>query len=57
MNGAYDKATQLIKDNIDSLHNLAEALLERETLDGEEVERIMEGEKKLEGDEGEAPSS
>ncbi len=54
--GAYDKATQLIKDNIDTLHNLAEALLERETLDSEEIEKIMEG-KKPEGDEGEALSS
>ncbi len=54
VNGAYDKATQLIKDNIDTLHKLAEALLERETLDGEEIEKIMEGEKKLEGDGGEA---
>jgi cell division protease FtsH len=54
VNGAYDQASQLIRDNIDTLHSLAEALLERETLDGEEIDKIMKGEKKVEGDEGEA---
>jgi cell division protease FtsH len=54
VNNAYDKASQLIRDNIDVLHNLAKALLERETLDGEEIDKIMEGEKKVEGEEGEA---
>jgi cell division protease FtsH len=48
VNAAYEKASQLIRDNIDTLHNLAQALLERETLDGEEIDKIMEGEKKLE---------
>jgi len=57
VNGAYEKASQLIRDNVDTLHTLAEALLERETLDGEDIEKIMEGEKKPEGDEGEAASS
>ena len=54
VNTAYEKASQLIRDNIDILHSLAQALLERETLDGEEIDKIMEAEKKLEGDEGEA---
>ncbi|MBN1830969.1 MAG: ATP-dependent zinc metalloprotease FtsH [Deltaproteobacteria bacterium] len=50
VHGAYEKASQLIRDNIDRLHNLAEALLERETLDGEEIDKIMEGKKRPEGD-------
>ena len=55
--GAYEKASQLIRDNIDTLHNLAKALLERETLDGEDIDKIMEGVKKPEGDEVRAVSS
>jgi cell division protease FtsH len=55
--GAYEKASQLIKDHIDTLHNLAEALLERETLDAEDIDKIMEGAKKPEGDEVGAVSS
>ena len=33
------------KGNIKSLHSLAEALLEREILDSDEIEAIMRGEK------------
>ncbi len=33
----------LLKKNIDKLHRLAEALLEREILDGEEIELLMNG--------------
>ncbi len=57
VSGAYEKASQLIRDNIDTLHNLAEALLERETLDGEDIDKIMEGGKKPEGEEVGAVSS
>ncbi|MFH0844455.1 MAG: ATP-dependent zinc metalloprotease FtsH [Pseudomonadota bacterium] len=39
--GAYQKANHLIKDNLDTLHNLANALLEQETLDSKAIERIM----------------
>jgi cell division protease FtsH len=55
--GAYEKASQLIRDNIETLHNLAEALLERETLDAEDIDKIMEEAKKPEEDEVEAQSS
>ncbi|MGW8320280.1 MAG: ATP-dependent zinc metalloprotease FtsH [Thermodesulfobacteriota bacterium] len=41
--GMEDLATKLLKSNIDSLHELAEALLEHETLDKGEVDRILEG--------------
>lgn len=40
---AYSKAEQLLKDNINILHRVAEALLERETLDGKEFEEIFLG--------------
>jgi cell division protease FtsH len=55
--GAYEKASQLIRDNIETLHSLAEALLERETLDAEDIDKIMEEAKKPEEDEVEAQSS
>jgi cell division protease FtsH len=37
----YQKTHKLIKDNLDTLGNLAKALLERETLDGHEIEKII----------------
>ncbi len=41
---AYEKAKNLLQDNIESLHNLSDALLERETLNGAEVEKVMKRE-------------
>jgi len=38
---AYDKTNQLIKDNMDGLHRLASALLEKETLDSKAVDRVL----------------
>lgn len=40
---AYDKAEQLIKDNLDILARITEALLDRETLSGKEFENIFQG--------------
>jgi len=45
VDGAYNHARQLLMDNLDKLHLLALALLEREVLDGEEVEKVLRGEK------------
>ncbi len=39
----HAKAKELLEKNIDTLHRLAEALLEHETLSGKEVDLIMEG--------------
>jgi len=39
--GAYEMTTKLIKDNMDILHRMAKALLERETLDGRDIDEIM----------------
>jgi cell division protease FtsH len=41
---AEKKAIQILKDNIDMLHKLSMILLEREILDGEEIDAIMRGE-------------
>jgi cell division protease FtsH len=42
----YDKSCRLIKDNLDVIHNMANALLEKETLNGTDVDEIMAGDKK-----------
>ncbi len=41
---AYHKAEKLISENLDILHRIAEALLEKETIDAKEFERIFLGE-------------
>lgn len=40
---AYHKAESLLKENIDVLHRLAQALMEKETIDGKEFEAIIAG--------------
>ncbi|MDR2811797.1 MAG: ATP-dependent zinc metalloprotease FtsH [Endomicrobium sp.] len=44
IDGAKSKATQLIKDNSAALDKLVKYLLERENLNGEEVDKIIKGE-------------
>ncbi|MEE9543684.1 MAG: hypothetical protein V3V95_07870, partial [Thermodesulfobacteriota bacterium] len=39
----YQRAKGLLSDNIDRLHKLAEVLLEKEVLDGEEIDTIIFG--------------
>ncbi|KUJ95499.1 MAG: ATP-dependent zinc metalloprotease FtsH [Desulfonauticus sp. 38_4375] len=41
---AYQRARTILEENLDTLHALAKALLERETLSGEEVDKILKGE-------------
>jgi hypothetical protein len=36
-------AVKILKDNIKALHTMADALLEYETIDGDEVDRIVKG--------------
>jgi cell division protease FtsH len=38
----YDRASDLIKENLDTVHNMANALLEKETLNTEDIDRIMQ---------------
>jgi cell division protease FtsH len=52
---AYDKAQKLIKANLDKLHAIAEALLEYETLSGDDINLIMKG-KRLSRSEASASS-
>jgi len=40
---AYNKAKKLINDNIETLHNMAKALLDKETLDSKDIDEIMAG--------------
>jgi len=42
----YDKTCRLIEDNLNTIHNMANALLEKETLDGKDIDEIMAGDKK-----------
>jgi cell division protease FtsH len=42
--GAQHRAEELLGANLDTLHRLAEALLEYESLDKEDIERILRGE-------------
>jgi len=42
---AQQKAEKLLEDNIEMLHNLAKALLDFEILDGEQIEKLMKGQK------------
>ncbi len=41
----YDRAKKLLSDNIETLTSIAEALLEHETLDGEQIAKLTRGEK------------
>ncbi|MBN8828520.1 MAG: ATP-dependent zinc metalloprotease FtsH [Sphingobacteriia bacterium] len=41
----YKSATKILKDNLDKLHLLANALLEYETLSGDEIKDILAGKK------------
>jgi len=41
--GCYEQAKVLIKDRIDALHALARTLLERESLEGIEIDVIVAG--------------
>jgi cell division protease FtsH len=41
---AYEKAETILKDNMDQLHTLAKALLEYETLSGDEIKGLLRGE-------------
>ena len=43
--GAYKQAVGLLSENLDKLHLLANTLLEREVVDGDEMNRVLRGEK------------
>ncbi len=43
LDGAFQEATRVMNENVDKLHVLANALLERETLDADEIRTVFEG--------------
>ncbi len=43
LEAAYARAREILSEDIDTLHRMAAALLDRETLDREEVEMVVEG--------------
>ena len=45
VNNSYDSARKILEENIDLLHSLANSLLEREALDGDQIDKIIKGEK------------
>lgn len=40
----YEVARKLIQENLDTLHRLAKGVIERETLDSDDIEKLMRGE-------------
>jgi len=42
---SYVRAKKVLQENTDTLHNLANLLLEKEALDGDQIEKIVKGEK------------
>ncbi|MEE2980871.1 MAG: cell division protein FtsH, partial [Pseudomonadota bacterium] len=51
----YDRARAILEDNIDGLHTLAKALIEYETLTGEEIVALLKGEEIVRPDMEEPP--
>jgi cell division protease FtsH len=43
VDGSYQRALDILEQNVDKLHALAHALLEREILDSEEIKMVLEG--------------
>jgi len=39
----YERAKDLVQQRLETLHRLAEALLEREVLDGPQIDSIVKG--------------
>ncbi|MDO4839282.1 MAG: cell division protein FtsH, partial [Desulfovibrionaceae bacterium] len=43
INNAHDRCRKLLSDNINILHAIAEALISRESIDGKELDLLVEG--------------
>jgi cell division protease FtsH len=39
----YEKARDILEENVDKLHVMAEALMQYETIDSDQIDDIMEG--------------
>lgn len=44
VSNGMQRATRILSDNMETLHRLSHELLEREILDGEEIDRVLRGE-------------
>jgi cell division protease FtsH len=45
VDNSYDLARKILEENTDILHSLASSLLEKEALDGDQIDKIIKGEK------------
>ena len=52
----YSVARKIVGDHLETLHSLAKAVMERETLDSDDIERILRGETLTPGPKGGPPS-
>jgi len=41
----YQRAEDILKDNIEVMHNMAQALMDWETIDKHQIERLLQGER------------
>ena len=55
VNSCYDRARDILEENLDGLHTLANALLEYETLTGDEITALLKGETIVRPDAEEPP--
>jgi cell division protease FtsH len=44
LQGQYEVAKKILSENLETLHTLAKAVVEKETLDAEDIDRILRGE-------------
>jgi cell division protease FtsH len=56
LDGQYHVARTIVSENLEILHNLSKAVMERETLDSEDIERIIRGETLSPGPQGGSPA-
>jgi cell division protease FtsH len=52
LDSRYEVAKKIVSENMDTLHALAKAVLEKETLDADDIERIIRGETLSPGPQG-----
>jgi len=56
VDGAYERAREILVEHMDQLHTLAKGLLEYETLSGEEIMALLRGEPIVRDEKREAPT-
>jgi cell division protease FtsH len=52
----YEVAKKIVSEHVEVLHNLAKAVMERETLDADDIDRIIRGEGLSPGPQGGPPA-